>query len=540
MTNASSASDLIQSIDIVEEVSKFVKLKNSKNELLGLCPFHSEDTPSFYVNPSKQLFFCFGCQQGGNVITFKSKISGLTLQDAVQALAKEYHINLKDQPKVAQYKDTLSLASNYYKNMLSESPEAMGYLQKRNLSQEMIDSFEIGFSPNQWSNLKHISGFNVNDAMDIGLIIRGEKGNYDRFRHRVMFPIRSHQGQLVGFGGRALGDAKPKYINSSESHIYHKSQVLYGLYHALKSNEKHLLVVEGYMDVISLHQAGFKGAVAALGTAFTVEQFQLIAKYAEKVTFCFDGDIAGQKAAQKAFYTILPHLRDQLSCYFLLLPEGDPDDYIQKHSAEQFATILETATPLSDYLLTIIVPKTENSLEDSARYTYQVKEILSQMPNSILKRLLEKKIGIQPQLLRKKASIKQPNIDVKCIKIILSYPMLIQENKTIIEPLILQLPAIVQKAFKVVFNNTSMSLAMFLEQEGIEASNIALQHQEDALVAQELSDLLKHYQIKAVDLKIQTLLSKKMNEKDSLLLQELLQVKHLLKKKKITLAIKEI
>lgn len=540
MTEASSAIELMQSIDIVDEISKFVKLKPNKHELLGLCPFHTEDTPSFYVNPSKQLFYCFGCQQGGNVINFRSKITGLTLKDALEALAKDYHINLKSQPQIKGYRDVLGSAAVYYQSMLQQSNIARQYLQKRALTEEIIQLFEIGFAPKAWNNLRGLDGFPINDALEIGLVLKGDKGNYDRFRNRIMFPIRSHQGQLVGFGGRALGEEKPKYINSSDSHVYHKSEVLYGLYQALQQSEKHLIIVEGYMDVISLYQAGFKGAVAALGTAFTIEQFQLLSKYAEKVTFCFDGDLAGHNAAKKAFFTILPYLRDQLSCHFLILEEDDPDAYIQKYGQKAFKEKLDSAKPLSKYLLEDIVSLELKSLEDKAKYIHQVKDILNQMPHSILKRLIARQVGLLPQFVKNQPVKKEVSLDLKLIVLIFGYANLIKNNQDLIDPILLQLPELIQKAYQSVLSNGQKSLAVFLQENDLDTNNLnEVKIENEQKAAQEISDLLKHYQLIAVDNKISSMMSKKVDTREGQILQELLKVKHLLKKKKIILVAKE-
>jgi DNA primase len=540
MTEVSSAVELMQSIDIVDEISKFVKLKPNKHELLGLCPFHTEDTPSFYVNPSKQLFYCFGCQQGGNVINFRSKITGLTLKDALEALAKDYHINLKSQPQIKGYRDVLDSAVSYYKSMLQRSDIAKQYLKERHLTEEIIQLFEVGFAPKAWNNLKGLDNFPLKDALDIGLVLQGDKGSYDRFRNRIMFPIRSHQGQLVGFGGRTLGDEKPKYINSSDSHVYHKSEVLYGLYQALQQSEKHLIVVEGYMDVISLYQAGFKGAVAALGTAFTVEQFQLLSKYAEKVTFCFDGDLAGHNAAKKAFFTILPYLRDQLSCHFLILEDDDPDAFIQKYGKNAFKEKLDNAKPLSKYLLEDIVALDVKSLEDKAKYIHQVKDILNQMPHSILKRLIARQVGVLPQFVKSQPVKKEISLDLKLIALIFGYADLIRDNQALIDPILLQLPEMIQKAYQSVLSMDQKSLAVFLQENGLDTNNLnEVKIESEQKAAQEISDLLKHYQLMAVENKIRSMMSKEMDARQGQILQELLKVKHLLKKKKITLLTKE-
>lgn len=536
---ASSAVDLVEAIDIVDEISKHVKLKPVKQELLGLCPFHAEDTPSFYVNPSKQLYYCFGCQSGGNVINFRAKIAGLTNADAVEALAKDYHITLKGSGGTKTYQSVVSMAADFYQKSLKYAEDAKVYLEKRGLTKETIENFKIGYAPSRWNNLEKIKDFNIQDALKIGLLLKGEKGTYDRFRHRIVFPIVDHKGALVGFGGRALGDEKPKYINSSDSDLYHKSEVLYGLHQALKSHQKRLIVVEGYLDVIALHQAGIPGAVAALGTAFTIEHFQLMAKYAEEIVFCFDGDTAGKSAAQKAFYTILPQLRDQVSCYFLWLPEDeDPDSYIQKKGKVEFEALLAKAIPLSTYLLEHIVPSKENSIEKRAKRLHQLKEIIALMPESILKQLIEKELGVLP--VRKKTAVKSglQKKGGRLIGLIFGFPELIRNNEAVLSPILVQLPKVIQDAIEVVLSNETVSLASFLLKHNLSDSGMSQVHYSDLqLVAQEIGDLLMYYRLSILERRIKTLMQELMDEENKVLLQQLLQAKHMLKTKKITLAV---
>lgn len=537
MPEVSSAVELVEAIDIVEEISKYVKLTSYKQELRGLCPFHTEDTPSFYVNPSKRLFHCFGCLAGGNVINFRSQISGLTLQDAIEALAKDYNLSLSNTSNKKQYKDVLGMAKQSYVAALKQSEVAKAYLKQRGLSAETIQMFEIGYANDGWNNLDKMKGFPVSEAIEIGLLLKGKKGHYDRFRNRIMFPIVSHHGRVVGFGGRALGDEKPKYINSSDSSVYHKSEILYGLHQALKENVKEMIVVEGYMDVIALHQAGFKGAIAALGTAFTKEHFQLISKYADKLIFCFDGDEAGHNAAKKAFHTILPYLRDQLSCYFLTLDQDDPDDYIKKHGKKAFADLLEKAKPFSQYLLEDLVPAEGSGLEDQARQLAGIKEILKKMPSSILRNLIIKKIGMSPKVPKVIKPKVVLNGGEKFIVLIFECKDIIALNQKTIEPILPQLPSIIQKALRCIWDKQETSLASFLLENSINmpAESIPLLSMEARV--QEIADWLKHYQLNSLENKIKEIMDKPMNDQSEKMLQDLLKVKYLLKKKKIVLDI---
>ncbi|MCP8351747.1 DNA primase [Candidatus Synchoanobacter obligatus] len=547
---SSHATSVIDGVDIAEEISKFVKLKPSKNELLGLCPFHTEDTPSFYVNPQKRLFYCFGCQAGGNVINFRAKIQGLSNADAIEALGKDYNIKLSGSFIDHQsHYQVLETALHLYQNTLKQSIEAQNYLQSRDLTAGSIQAFKIGYAPNGWQNLAGLKQINSKHAKELGLIIDNAKGGYDRFRHRIMFPIYTHHGSLVGFGGRSLGDEKPKYINSSESALYNKSRILFGLNQALQNQQKQLILVEGYMDVISLHQAGFTGAVASLGTAFTASHFQLAAKYAESIVFCFDGDEAGQKAADKTFHTILPLVRDQISCYFLTMPRGeDPDSFIKNNGIEAFRAKLTAARPFSTHLLEHYPLSSNPSLEEKAQQYDHLQKLLNHMPNSILKRLIIEQI---PQLsnnhkpIRASKSSEKPNHNMRFIELAFSYPELIISQKDSLKQYLAILPSTVQLAIQRVLSNPQTSLAGFLTEENISfTQNTHAVNQAHDMTEQmalhEISGLLTHYQMIAVEQKIQehmAMIEQNINAKESSeILQKLLIVKHGLIKKKSLLA----
>lgn len=540
---SSGATAIIDAVSLETEVSKYVKLRPNKHELLGLCPFHTEDTPSFYVNPAKKLFFCFGCQTGGNVITFRSKIAGITTKDAVEALANDYGVKLEPSSSESRkpYYDNLDIATDFYKQMLSKSPQAKAYLNKRMLSDESINTFQIGYAPEGWRHLEHAPRFNTKVGKTLGLIIETDKGGYDRFRNRIIFPIISHQGKVVGFGGRSLGDEKPKYINSAESLVYHKSDILYGLYHALQHQEKTLIIVEGYLDVISLHAAGFVGACASLGTAFTPSHFKLAARYAEHIIFCFDGDEAGQKAQEKAFQTLLPHIRDQVSCSFLSLPKGeDPDSYLQKYGKEAFLSCLDSATPFSEYLLSHGRFNDNPSLEQAAKKHAHLSSLIKQMPDSILKNLLLDKL---PVPIKKTAVVnKSPNIrnnnDMMLLELIFQQPEVLAKLPHDIVNMKTSLPPLVLNAWNALILDQNLSLATFLHMNNIH--DYAMQPGQHTLneqgLTKELSIQLINYHILAVDGQIQSYMGNQLNKEASESLQKLLQLKHLLKKKKIMLA----
>lgn len=548
MSQSSAADQIIESISIVDEVSKHVQLKPHNQEMLGLCPFHVEDTPSFYVNPLKRLYYCFGCQSGGNIITFRAKISGLTNRDALEALANDHNITLanKTAPSTTSYKKMMEHVAKYYHTQLLKTPKATQYIATRNLNIEHAKLFMIGYAPEAWQNLSQsIPYFEESKAEKIGLKVKGKKGTYDRFRNRIMFPIRSHYGEIVGFGGRSLGDEKPKYINSSDSEVFHKGEILYGLFEAVQKKESSLVVVEGYMDVISLSNAGIHGAVAALGTAFTPKHFSLAARYAENIYFCFDGDVAGQKAAYKSFNAILPDIRDQVSCFFLQMPSGeDPDSYIVKNGAEAFKKLLAEATPLSNYLLHTI-PKDidQNSLEGQAKRAQLVSGYLDKMPDSILKRLIQKQIQytaeppnipIQPKQTNKNASL-----DQKLIELIFANRELINLNKTSLESYLQLMPPLVQNALKTNWGNTQQSLASFYVENSIQPI-MSPNHQESGTSAQEIADLLNHFLLESLTSKTNEYIKKSQSndtntDETHKILQKLLQIKHNHKKNKIKL-----
>ncbi|MEC7030183.1 MAG: DNA primase [Pseudomonadota bacterium] len=548
MSNTTShASSIIETVDIATEISKHVKLKPHNQELVGLCPFHSEDTPSFYVNPVKRLYFCFGCQSGGNIITFRAQISGINNADAIEALAKDYNISLTGKPQVSKsFYDLVQQSKEYYQQQLHLNNSASLYLKERGISQESINTFMIGYAPKEWRSLSKSSWFNETDGKKIGLMVETDKGGYDRFRHRIMFPIISHQGKYVGFGGRALGDDKPKYINSSESPIYHKSHILYGLYHALKDKQKQLIVVEGYLDVISLHQSGFRGAVAALGTAFTSSHFNLVSQYAEEVIFCFDGDEAGNKAALKSFHVLLPLVRDQVSIRFLKLPHGeDPDSFIQKNGASHFKKLLEAAVPFSEFLFSLHAPK-NSSLEEVAKSKSHIAELIAQMPDSILKKLLIDKAGLQsintpPPLIQPPKHKNNHAADIDTIELLFAFPTLLAKHAPTIAATIKLLPKGVQQAITFIQNHPGSSLATFVTAYNIEIRYTykpAELNEEQADI--ELQKHLLHHQLIAIEQKIQKLMTEiAKGNKDLKLaetLQQLLKAKHQLKKKKIILA----
>jgi len=405
--------DVLDRIDIVDVVGGRLDLRKSGKNHSACCPFHDEKTPSFTVSQDKQFYYCFGCGAGGNAIGFVIDFDRVSFPEAVEMLAK--HVGL-EVPREAnrddassQYRKALytimERADNYYRSCLrnhSHAHEAVNYLKSRTLTGETARNFGIGFAPPGWDNLlKNLgsSDENIQHLKISGLLIdREEEGKlYDRFRHRIIFPIRDVRGRTIGFGGRVLGDDKPKYLNSPETPLFHKGRELYGLFEANQQlrDIPNLLVVEGYMDVAVLSQHGIHNAVATLGTAATAEHLDKLFRYTSEVVFCFDGDEAGRKAAHRALETSLPVMLDGRSAKFLFLPEGeDPDSLVQSIGCDQFQRLVKKATPISDYLFESLSQDLDTeSLDGQARLSKLAAPLINRMPPGVFKTLMMKTLS---------------------------------------------------------------------------------------------------------------------------------------------------
>ena len=349
--------ELLARVDIINIVDQYVPLKKSGKNYSACCPFHNEKTPSFTVSSDKQFYHCFGCGAHGNAIDFIMEYQRLDFVDAVEELAASLGLEVpkersKSAHQIKKHDDLYSLmqaSSNYYQSQLrhhSDKEKAISYLKNRGLTGETAKKFALGFAPDGWANLLSQFSSNHEQLITAGLVIKNEnKKVYDRFRHRLMFPIRDRRGRTIGFGGRVFDDSVPKYLNSPETPIFHKGNELYGLYELKQSQREiyHVLIVEGYMDVISLSQFGMNYAVASLGTATTSEQIQLLFRQTKKIICCYDGDRAGKEAAWRTLETSLPLLKAGLSIDFMFLPDGDdPDTYIQTHGKDRFEQLLNT------------------------------------------------------------------------------------------------------------------------------------------------------------------------------------------------------
>ena len=415
--------ELLNRADVVDIVGRFVQLKKAGANFTGLCPFHSEKSPSFTVSPTKQFFHCFGCGKNGNAIGFLMEHAGMNFVEAVKDLAQTYNMvvpeeNLSPEEKArkGEYKehvqsltDVLEKASQDYKKQLKSSPKAVAYLKERGLSGEIAKLFGLGFAPEGWRNLASVfPDYSSPLLVESGLVIStqeegADEKRYDRFRDRIMFPIRSIKGECIGFGGRvipvsgAANQPGPKYLNSPETPVFIKGRELYGLFEARQSLRTmgYCLVTEGYMDVVALAQWGFPNAVATLGTACTNEHVQKLFRFTDVVVFSFDGDAAGQRAARKALEVAIPFASDTRSVKFLFLPkEHDPDSYIREYGQDAFARFVSDATPLSRYLIeSARVGCDLETAEGRAQFASLAKPLWEPMPQGVLKSQLMSEIA---------------------------------------------------------------------------------------------------------------------------------------------------
>ncbi|HMN91709.1 MAG TPA: DNA primase [Hydrogenophaga sp.] len=407
--------ELLSRVDVVEVVGRYVQLKKGGANFMGLCPFHGEKSPSFSVSPSKQFYHCFGCGANGNAIGFLMEHAGMSFIEAVKDLAGQVGLQVpedeaspQDRERAAQMRqkqatltDVLEKAAKAYQKDLKASPRAVDYLKRRGLTGQIAKTFGLGYAPEGW---RHLAGvfpdYTEPLLVESGLVIEhedekdaaGESKRYDRFRDRIMFPIRNVKGEHIGFGGRVLDKGEPKYLNSPETPVFSKGRELYGLFEARTAIRQHgyALVTEGYMDVVALAQLGFANAVATLGTACTPDHVQKLFRFTDAVVFSFDGDAAGRRAARKALDAALPLATDTRSIKFLFLPaEHDPDSFIREHGEAAFSRCVKEALPLSKFLLEAAAADCDrDSAEGRARLAAQARPLWSSLPEGALKRQL--------------------------------------------------------------------------------------------------------------------------------------------------------
>jgi len=427
------AEDLImqvrERVDIVEVISGYVQLKHSGANHLGLCPFHNEKTPSFNVNSTRQIFHCFGCGVGGNVFSFLMRIEGIAFPQAVRRLAEQVGIEIpQDEPSAyelqqrkerEQLSHIYEVATDFYHQLLLDDPraaQARGYIRRRGFNSEMVRRFRLGYAPDGWDNLcKHLQhkGIDAAQAKELGLI-RSSSDNrrdYDMFRQRLLFPIDDTFGKIVAFGGRVLDDSLPKYINSPESPLYHKSRVLYGLSQAKNAmrRQRQVIVVEGYFDHLALVQAGIENVVATCGTALTAEHARMLKRYVDQVVLLFDQDQAGQKACFRAMPDLL---QVGLQLQTLSLPAGDdPDTYVKREGAEDFAQRLAQAQSAIDFHMKTLLEDCAGNAEKQAQAINEIVQMIRHVPDEIERDLhlggLARLSGVAHELLNRQLNRSQ-------------------------------------------------------------------------------------------------------------------------------------
>ncbi len=414
---------LLSRVDIVDVIDNLVALKKTGSNYMSCCPFHSEKTPSFSVSPSKQFYHCFGCGASGNAITFLINYEGLNFVESIKQLARlaglevplEQSGNSDQSDNVHALYDITYQASQFYQSELKKSPQAIDYLKNRGLSGDTAKRYGLGYAPSGWDNvISACKQASKQQLLQTGLVIKkeNEEHYYDRFRHRIIYPIRDRRGRTIGFGGRVLDDSTPKYLNSPETPIFHKGNELYGLYDARQAqrNLDQILIVEGYMDVLMLADRGIHYAVATLGTATTSAHIKLLLKQCPKITFCFDGDDAGRAAAWRALEVCLPSLSDTAQINFMFLEQDeDPDSWIQKHGKEAFEKRLAQAMPLSTFLFEHLLKDINLSTVDGrARLNQSVMSHIEQIPNNYFKQGLINELNKMTRIENTAPTISKP------------------------------------------------------------------------------------------------------------------------------------
>ncbi len=458
--------DLVAKTDIVEIIEQRVPLKKQGREFAACCPFHNEKTPSFTVSPEKQFYHCFGCGVHGTAIGFLMEYENLDFVEAIEVLAENLGVEVPHeeggQPRPSKSEleplyEVLQQATLYFQQQLKSHPQAIDYLKQRGLSGAIARDFQLGFAAPGWDHLlKALSGKFTQDVLDrAGLLSRKDQGRvYDKFRERIMFPIRNRRGQVIAFGGRIIGAGEPKYLNSPETPVFNKSDTLYGLYEARKRHQKleQMIVVEGYMDVVALAQHGICNAVATLGTATTAQHLKQLFRNVHSIVFCFDGDRAGREAAWRALEHAMPILRDGQEIRFLFLPDGeDPDSYVREQGSETFNAIVAEATPLSTYLLDTLKARHNcSTMEGRGALKLEADQLMAKLPAHLLAEQLQNRIGqitsleakpqTRPQPIPQRNASRSRNIQVTSMRLaiasLLQHPELISEvSAELIDPL---------------------------------------------------------------------------------------------------------
>jgi len=421
--------DLVARADIVEVIGRRVQLKKAGREFKACCPFHDEKTPSFTVSPSKGFYHCFGCGAHGTAVGFLMEFDHMSFVEAIESLANSMGVevprNESDRParRYDELFELMSRVERFWQQGLRDNPAAVDYVKQRGIDGSTAKRFGLGYAADAWSSVLDKFGTSqeaIERLLAAGLIIRKDNGaHYDRFRDRIMFPIRDVRGRCIAFGGRAMGDGEPKYLNSPETVLFHKGRELYGLYEARQALRQidRFVVVEGYMDVVALARHGIDFSVATLGTATTADHLNRLFRLTENVDFCFDGDRAGKQAAWRALETALPHIREGRQVRFVFLPEGhDPDSYVNAHGADAFIEALENGVALSDYLIAELARQVDlDTVDGRARLAELAKPLVGRIPPGVYRELLieslAQTVGLTSNKLDKMLGREQVNDD---------------------------------------------------------------------------------------------------------------------------------
>ncbi len=394
--------DLVARADIVEVIGRRVQLKKAGREFKACCPFHDEKTPSFTVSPTKGFYHCFGCGAHGTALGFLMEFDHMSFVEAVEGLANSMGVEVprdeSDRParRYDELFELMSRVERFWQQGLRENPAAVDYLKQRGIDGSTAKRFGLGYATDAWSTVLDKFGTSqesIDRLLAAGLVIRKDNGShYDRFRGRIMFPIRDVRGRCIAFGGRAMGDGEPKYLNSPETVLFHKGRELYGMYEARQALRQidRFVVVEGYMDVVALARHGIDFSVATLGTATTADHLNRLFRLTENVDFCFDGDRAGRQAAWRALETALPHIREGRPVRFVFLPEGhDPDSYVNEHGADAFIEALDNGVALSDHLIAELAQQVDlGTVDGRARLAELARPLLAKIPAGVYRELL--------------------------------------------------------------------------------------------------------------------------------------------------------
>jgi len=575
--------DLIARVDIIEVLGNRIQLKKAGKEFKSVCPFHDDSNPSLTISPAKGFYHCFSCGAHGTAVGFLMNYEHLSFVEAIESLASSlgveipYEQNQQPIKKKNNLFDLLEKIQNHYQLELKNEKKAIEYLKNRGITGKIAKRFNIGYAPSGWRNVLDKFGQSsteIDKLTTLGLIIPKDNNNhYDRFRERIMFPIRDSRGRFIGFGGRILNQDQPKYLNSPETPLFHKGRELYGLYEcqqALRKIEK-LVVVEGYMDVISLAQHGVDYAVASMGTATTDDHFKRLFRLTDYVYFCFDGDQAGLDAAWRALKNALPHIREGRQIKFVFLPENDdPDTFIKKNSAAIFEKELNNGTDLSDFLIKKLSKNIDTkSIDGKARLAEKAKPLIGNIPTGIYKELiidkLSESISLSPKKLRSiinqyesdvlkknttknkkiftnnaiKKNKEKSSIVKKAITLILNYPTIGQEaNLSLIEKNSMPGIEILKKLIQTIKKKPEINTAGLIElwrndPEGKFLGQLAISElpiNDEFNTQAELNDCLSQLNKNNIKTRITRLINKQ--HEDGLSVEEKKELKELIKTKK--------